>query len=217
MVAWNEAKGKQTGGNKRDIQRVKFAIGDNKVRLVGDVMPRYVYWTTTKEGKKIPVECLEFQRETESFDGKAENPFKEIDEAVFSDKPQFSYVCNVIDRSDGAVKLLDLKATIYGQIVDYATNPEYGSPSDPINGYDINIKKESTGPLPQNVKYTVIPSRGTVALTDAEKELELFELDVIHKRPSYGDQKEWLLKNTSYFMADVTDEFRPSEQAEDLA
>lgn len=218
MVAWEKAKGKQPGsGQRREIERLTLPIGDTKIRLIGDVMPRYVYWVTTKEGKKIPVECLQFSRETETFDNNAEDPFKEIDEAVFAEKPQFAYVCNVVDRSDKSIKLFDLRMTIYGQIVDYATNPDYGSPADDGNGYDLTIKKEKTGPLPQNVKYTVIPGRSNSPLTEEEKALELYEIDKIHKRPTYDEQKEWLMKNTSYFMADVTDEFKASEGPDDLS
>jgi hypothetical protein len=158
MVAWDQAKGKQASGNqnqRREIERLIYGIGDTKVRLVGDVMPRYCYWVVTTEGKKMPVECLQFNSETESFDNSAQDPFKEIDEAIYSDKPQFSYVCNVIDRSDNQIKLFDLRSTIYSQIVDYATNPDYGNPAEMSNGYDITIKKEKTGPLPQNVKYSI--------------------------------------------------------------
>lgn len=219
MVSWDKAKG-NTGGNtqRREVERLSLQIGDTKVRLIGDVLPRYVYWITTNEGKKMPVECLEFSRETESFNSSAENPFKEIDDAIFADKPQFSYVCNVIDRSDGKIKLFDLRSTIYSQIVDYATNPDYGNPADPEDGYDITVKKEKTGPLPQNVKYTCIPARNNSPLSDAEKELELFELDRIYKRQSYEDQKEWLLQNTSYFAGDVGDEFKATDEGvDDLA
>ena len=219
MVAWDQAKGKQTSGNqqRREIQRLTMGIGDTKVRLIGDVMPRYCYWVVTKEGKKMPVECLQFSRETESFDNSAADPFKELDEAIYSDKPQFSYVCNVIDRSDGQIKLFDLRATIYSQIVHYATNPDNGNPADAANGYDITIKKEKTGPLPQNVKYSIIPARNNAPLTDAEKELELFELSKIYKRQTYDEQQEWLLQNTAYFAGAVSDEFKPVEDVDDLA
>ena len=33
------------------------------------------------------------------------------------------------------IKLFDLRATIYSQIVDYASNPEYGNPADAEKGY----------------------------------------------------------------------------------
>ena len=217
MVAWDKAKGKQNTGQRREIERMTMNIGDNKLRLIGDVLPRYCYWVTTTEGRKMPVECLEFSRETESFDSSAANPFKEIDEVVFSDKPQFSYVCNVIDRADGKIKLFDLRSTIYSQIVDYASNPEYGNPADPVTGYDLTVKKEKTGPLPQNVKYTTIPARASVKLTEEEIKLELFDLSRIYKRQTYDEQKEWLMQNTAFFAGDVGDEFKADEEVDDLA
>ena len=121
MVSWDKAKG-NTGGNtqRREVERLSLQIGDTKVRLIGDVLPRYVYWITTNEGKKMPVECLRFSRATEQFDDTQPDPFKELDEAIFADKPQFAYVCNALDRSDGKIKLFDLRSTIYRQIVDYA-------------------------------------------------------------------------------------------------
>ena len=219
MVAWDKAKGKQSTGSsqRKEIERLTLPIGDTKIRLIGDVMPRYCYWVVTTEGKKMPVECLSFSRENESFDN-SEDPFKEIDSSIFSDKPQFSYVCNVIDRTDGKIKLFDLRATIYSQIVDYASNPEYGNPADAEKGYDLTVKKEKTGPLPQNVKYTVVPARSSSALSEDEKSLELFELDRIYKRQNYDEQKEWLLQNTSYFAADAGDEFKATDESvEDLA
>ena len=219
MVAWDKAKGKQSSGSsqRKEIERLSLSIGDTKVRLIGDVMPRYCYWVVTTEGKKMPVECLSFSRETESFDNNAQDPFKEIDTAIYSDKPQFSYVCNVIDRTDGKIKLFDLRATIYSQIVDYASNPEYGNPADAAKGYDLTVKKEKTGPLPQNVKYTVVPARSNTALTEDEQKLELFELDRIYKRQTYDEQKEWLLQNTAFFSAEAGDEFKAVEDVEDLA
>lgn len=219
MVAWEKAKGKQTSSNqqKRDIERVTLGIGDTKLRLIGDVMPRYCYWVVTKDGKKMPVECLQFDRDTESFNASIRDPFKEIDPDVYADKPQFAYVCNVIDRKDNKVKLLDLRATIYAQIVDYATNPEYGSPADSETGYDLTLKKEKTGPLPQNVKYTVIPARSSKALSAEEREMELFDLTKIFKRQTYDEQKQWLLENTTLFAGDVSDEFKSNEGVDDLA
>lgn len=218
MVAWDEAKGKQANTKGKDVKRLTLGMGDTKVRLVGNVLPRYCYWVVTKEGKKMPVESLQYNRETETFDNNADDPFKEIDPAIYSEKAQFAYVCNVLNRSSKEIELFDLKATIYGQIVDYAKNEEYGNPADPVTGYDITIKKEKTGPLPQNVKYTCVPGRSSSPLTEEEKALELFDLSVLIKRPTYNEQKEWLLKNTSYFAGEVSDEFKPSdESADDLS
>ena len=217
---WGSAEGVKTP-NRKEVDRLKIDTGSSiTVRLVGGLLPRYVYWVTNNEGKRTPVECLEFIREKEKFDANQPNPFKEIPESVFSDKPQFAYVCNVIDRTDGSIKLYDLKRTIYTQLLEFAQNPEYGNPADPKIGYDVTIKKEKTGALPQNVKYSVMPSRKTSPLTDEEKNLELYDLDKMNPRPTYEEQKEWLLQNTQLFAG--TDEGQdamgvPGETSEDLA
>ena len=216
MVSWDQAKGNtSTGNQRREVERLSMQIGDTKVRLIGEVLPRYVYWVTTNEGKKMPVECLRYSRVTETFDDSVPDPLKEVDEAIFGDKPQFAYICNVIDRSDGKIKLFDLRATIYRQIVDYATNPEYGNPADVKTGYDLTIKKEKTGPLPQNVKYTTIPARASTELKDAETGLELFDLERIYKRQTYDEQKQWLIQNTAYF-ADLAGGEMAAESVDDL-
>jgi len=217
MVAWDKAKGNTSsgGGARREIERLNINVGDTKVRLIGDVLPRYVYWVVTTEGKKMPVECLRFSRDSETFNDSLKDPMKEVPEDIYAEKPQFAYVCNVIDRADNKVKIFDLRSTIYKQIVDYATNPDYGNPADAQTGYDITIKKEKTGPLPQNVKYSVIPARSNSALSDADKKLELFELDKIYKRQNYEEQKTWLIQNTAYFAGETSDEFKP-EKVEDL-
>jgi hypothetical protein len=212
---WTQLKKPQSQGNSNDIQRIKLDGTDTRVRFIGPVLPRYIYWVVTNEGKKYPLECLSFDRESEQFTSKRD-PLKELPEYIYSEKPQFAYVCNVIDRKDGTVKLLDLKTTIYKQLVDYATNPDYGSPADPDNGYDITIKKEKTGPQPQNVKYTVMPSRNTIPLTATEKDLEQFNLESIFKRQTYEEQKEWLLKNTAYFSEEVASDLNSTETMDDL-
>ena len=109
MVSWDKTQGIKSQGSseRKEIQRISLQNGDNKIRLVGEVLPRYVYWLTTKEGKRMPVECLKFDRNTEQFSG-TEDPFDEISADIYADKPQFAYVCNVIDRNDDQVKLFDL-------------------------------------------------------------------------------------------------------------
>lgn len=220
-LEWTNLKNQplNAGNSNRNIERIKLNEGATTIRLIGNVMPRYVYWVINNEGKRTPIECLSFNRDNETFTERpGVDPVKEIDSAIYSDKPVFSYVCNAIDRKDGVIKLFDLKPTIYRQILDYAMNPEYGNPANPVEGYDITVKKEKTGPQIMNVKYTCIPSRRTVPLTEAELALELFDLEKIFKRPTYEEQKEFLLRNTSYFSEAVASDLRvsDSEMMEDL-
>ena len=213
MVAWDQTRG-NTKADKKVIERLTLN-GDVKVRFIGEVLPRYVYWVITKEGKRMPVECISFDRTNETFNSNAPDPMKELPPEIYADKPAFAYVCNVLDRSDGRIKLFDIKSTIYKQIVDYARNAEYGNPADLEKGYDITIKKEKTGPLPQNVKYTCVPARTSKALSVDERNLELFEISKMYKRPTYDEQKKWLLDNTSYFSS-LTDSSLMPEDVEDL-
>lgn len=135
-----------SGGDRQEILRIRTDKEQTKVRILGNVLPRYVYWVETNEGKKFPLDCISFDRDTEEFTN-AKDPMKEIPEEIYNEKPQFAYVVNVIDRADGKVKLLDLRRTVFSQIVDLARDADYGSPADALNGYDITIKKEKTGPL----------------------------------------------------------------------
>jgi len=215
MVGWQDAKAPQKTFERKEIERLQLDMGDTKVRLLGDILPRYLYWVTTSEGNKRPVECLRFSRDTQEFDDSVKDPMTEVPEEIFSEKPQFAYACNVIDRRDGRIKVFDLKRTIYTQVVGFAGDPDYGNPADEANGYDIVIKKEKTGPLPQNVKYTALPGRNNTPLTEEEKELELFELSRIHKRPTYEEQKTWLVENTTYFAGEAGDDFKPETESPD--
>lgn len=70
--------------------------------------------------------------------------------------------------------------------------------------------------VPQNVKYTVIPARSSKALSEEELALEQYDLSKIFKRPTYDEQKQWLLENTMLFAGDVSNEFKP-ESVDDLA
>ena len=54
-------------------------------------------------------------------------------------------------------------------------------------------------------------------LSSDELALELFDLSRIYKRQSYDEQKEWLMQNTSYFAGDAGDEFKATEDVDDLS
>jgi hypothetical protein len=198
---WGNTKAPVSGGSK-DIVRVDWkSRSELRCRLISGVLPRYVYWVVTKDGKKRSIECLGFNRETQSFDANLQDPMKEVPAELYSEKPQFAYVTQVIDRQAQSVALLDpIKKQAFEDIVKLAQNPEYGDPSDPIKGYDLTISKTKTGPLPQNVKYSVLAGRSSTPLTEDEQKLEKYDLEKLFKRPTYEEQKKWLMENTTYFM-----------------
>ena len=50
-LSFNKSKG---AAQKNSITSYSYRDGDNTVRLVGDVLARYVYWIEGKNGKNIP-------------------------------------------------------------------------------------------------------------------------------------------------------------------
>ena len=63
-LKFNQASG---AAKKSSIDQYTYKEGDNIFRLVGDILPRYVYWIKGENGKNIPMECLAFDRDTETF------------------------------------------------------------------------------------------------------------------------------------------------------
>ena len=73
--------------------------------MVGDILPRYVYWIKGENAKNIPMECLSFNRSTETFDNKEKDYVKEYYPEM---KCGWSYAIQCIDPKDGQVKVLNL-------------------------------------------------------------------------------------------------------------
>ena len=102
-ISFNQQKG---AAQKNSILSYTYKDGDNKVRVVGDILARYVYWIEGTNGKNIPFECLSFDRDTERFNNKEKDWVREY----FPDlKCGWSYATQCIDPADGKIKVLNLK------------------------------------------------------------------------------------------------------------
>ena len=174
-----------------------YKDGRNELRIIGDLLPRYVYWLTGENNKKIPMECLAFDREEEKFLNQEKDWVKEYYPDL---KCGWSYIVQAIDVSTGKLVLWNLKKKLMGQILDLAK--DIGDPTDPETGWNVIFEKKKTGPLPINVEYKlkereIEPS----ALTDEQREvLEVMKpIDEIMPRPTPEQQKEFLerLRNGS--------------------
>lgn len=158
-LAFTATKGKAV---KNSHESYTYKDGENTVRIVGGILPRYVYWLKGSNNKDIPVECLAFDREKEKFTN------AEVDHvpAFFPDKKcSWSYSVNAL--VDGKVVVLNLKKKLFEQICSAAE--DLGDPTDPKEGWDVVFKRQKTGPLPFNVEYTLSVLRCKKrALTAAE-------------------------------------------------
>ena len=180
---------KQTGGaQKSSISSFQYKDGDNKMRVVGDILARYVYWIQGENGKNIPMECLSFDRNSERFNNQEKDWVREYYPDL---KCGWSYATQCIDN--GEVKVVNLKKKLWEQIITAAE--DLGDPTNPDTGWDICFKRVKTGPLPYNVEYQLQALKCQPrALTDEEREAiaDLKSMDDVMPRPTADAQKELL-------------------------
>ena len=180
---------KQTGGaQKSSIDTFQYVDGDNKMRVVGDILARYVYWIKGENEKNIPMECLSFDRNSERFN----NVEKDWVREYYPDlKCGWSYATQCIEG--GKIKVVNLKKKLWEQIITAAE--DLGDPTDPDTGWDICFKRVKTGPLPYNVEYQLQALKCKPRpLTDEERALvaDLKSMDDVMSRPTPDAQKELL-------------------------
>lgn len=206
-IAFNKSKG---GAQKSRADSYTYKDGENRIRLVGDLCARYVYWIKGENDKPLPFECLAFNRQTEAFD----NAEKDWVPTYYPDlKCGWAYAIQGIDLATGELKVVNLKKKLLGQIMDAADQLER-DPTDPDNGFDIVFTKKKTGPLPINVEYSVqVLKSKPRPLTDAERELikDLKSMDEVLTRPTPDAQKALLDKLTSGATGESIDEEIDSE------
>ena len=186
-ISFNQQKG---AAQKSSIDTFSFRDGDNKMRLVGDVLARYVYWIEGENGKNIPLECLSFDRNSERFTNLEKDWVREYYPDL---KCGWSYAMQCIDPADNKVKVVNLKKKLWEQIITAAE--DLGDPTDVTTGWDVCFKRVKTGPLPYNVEYQLqVLKCKPRPLEDAEIAAidGLKSMDEVMTRPTPDAQKELL-------------------------
>jgi hypothetical protein len=184
-ISFNKSSG---GAKKSSISTFQYRDGDNSVRLVGDLLARYVYWLEGENGKQLPFECLSFDRNEERFNNKEKDWVREYYPDL---KCGWSYAMQCIDNGD--VKVINLKKKLFEQILTAAE--DLGDPTDPDNGWDVKFKRVKTGPLPYNVEYQLqVLKCKPRPLSDEERAAiaDLKSMDDVMPRPTPDAQKELL-------------------------
>lgn len=188
-LSFKQTKGK---AQKSSVEAYEYKDGENTVRLVGGVLPRYVYWVKGTNNKDIPIECLAFSRDKEKFDNLEKDWVPEYHPDL---KCSWSYAVNCIDPKDGKVKVLNLKKKLFEQILTAAE--DLGDPTDYDTGWDVVFKRVKTGPLAFNVEYTLQVLRCKPrALSEEERELadKAQNIDEKYPRATPDEQKALLDK-----------------------
>ena len=163
--------------------------------MVGDLLPRYVYWIKGENGKNIPMECLSFDRATETFNNQDKDYVRDFFPEI---KCGWAYAIQCIDPKDGNVKVLNLKKKLMEQIMTAAE--DLGDPTDPEKGWDVYFQRVKTGPMAFNVEYRLQALKcKNRALTEAEqaKIAEIRSMDDVLPRPTSDAQLELLQRVTT--------------------
>lgn len=119
--------------------------GDNKLRIVSEFAAQYSHF----ENRKFLGNCVQTE---------------DCPHCISGNKPSVKFLCHIIDRNDGVLKIARFGAMILKQLKQYSLDPQYKF--EVIPNWDCNIKKSGEG---LETEYTVIPDRGDIALTEEEK------------------------------------------------
>lgn len=210
-ISFSNTKGK---AQSNKVDAYVYKDGENSVRLVGGVLPRYVYWVKGSNNKDIPIECLAFNRESEKFDNKDTDHVQKYFPEV---KCSWSYVVNCIDPTDGKVKALNLKKKLFEQIITAAE--DLGDPTDLTAGWDVVFKRVKTGPLAYNVEYQLQVLRckpRALSAADVEAANSAKTIDEKYPRQSAEEIKALLEKITSNDSGEVDADADAKEAINDL-
>jgi hypothetical protein len=189
-IKFNQSKG---SAQKEKVESYVYTGKENHhVRLVGDLLPRYLYWIKGENNKNLPLECLAFDRNTETFNNKETDHVP----AYYPDlKCAWSYAIQCIDYSNDepTIKIFNLKRKLFDQIM--TASEDLGDPTDPTTGWDVYFKRLKTGPQVFNVEYQLQALKCKPrALDDNEQALiaELKSMDDVLPRPTADAQLELL-------------------------
>jgi len=180
------------GAKRKSISQYVMKEGDNRLRMFGDLLPRMLYWVPNGEGGNMPMECLSFNREKETFLNEEKDWVREYYPDL---KCGWAYSIQCLDYSDGTAKVWNMKKKLTDQIKVAAE--DLGDPTDETVGWDVHFKRVKTGSKKWNVEYqlqTLKCQKSIRALDDNEMALvkEAAVIDELFPRPTPDAQKELL-------------------------
>jgi hypothetical protein len=199
-IQFNKLNG---GAKKSSITYMKLVDGENVFRILPDsVICMYTYWVKGANGKDLPFEALQFDRETEKFDNSRPCPISDMRLKDAKGEPvrcQWSYKCRVITTATGNVEVLQLKKGILTEIIAVAQELEV-DPTDLDTGIWFTVNRVKTGPLAYNVEYSLrqLKCKSTaLAQGDLEKLAGLKSMEELFPIETYAAMSTRLGKHLS--------------------
>lgn len=130
---------------QESIDYFKIQEGNNILRIVGKPSKVEIHWEDTTDGGKRKIVC----------------PGAGCPICAKGSRPKSRYECKVLDRRDGAVKMMDVGNSVISQIQAYAKDPDWGDPTK----YDIKIERTGKG---IDTRYNVMAGKNSDPLTDEQ-------------------------------------------------
>lgn len=191
------------GAKKEKVDYFEFKFGENRFRMFGDILPRYLYWKKSPDDSNIGIECLSFNRQEERFT----NVEKDWFHHYFPDeKCKWSYVVNAIDLKENKECVVALKKKVFEQILEVAKK-HFGDPTSIEDGWDVIIEKRRTGPHAFNVEYTLDQlSLKKRALNESEKTIVENAKSIDEKLPRQTPDEQRALIERIWFSTKEEDE-----------
>lgn len=201
---------KLQGEAKSNVKYMKLVNGNNTFRILPDsVLPCYTYWVKGANGKDLPFDALQFNRDKEKFENQNPCPVKDMGlqkevkqkdgTTVMEDlRCQWSYKCQVINNATGTVEVLQLKKGMLSEIISVAKQLGI-DPTDLDTGTWFTVERKKNGPHVFNVEYTLQQLMCKSApLEDEFKELlteDLKTMGELFKKETYEEQSARLVKH----------------------
>ena len=189
-LSFNDAK---TSAGRQKTDSYKIRDGENKVRFVGPIVARRIYWVQGPQGKR-PVECLAFNRATQEFDNSEKDWVKEYYPDL---KSEWAYASLCVDMREDEPKILifNHKKKLFDQIRTAVA--DLGDPSDLENGWTVIFDRKKNGPKVFNVEYTLNVLRSSKTVGPVSEELKAAieahpTIDQVLKRPTADEVQKFL-------------------------
>ena len=183
---WGSVRG---GSSGESTPFLRLETGLNQIRIVGKPYQVDIHWEDGLDGTKKKIICLGINC---PLCKKGRMPMQ-----------RFQVLC--INRKTNKVEILEGGPKIFGEIKQYAVDPDYGDPTK----YDFKIKKEGSG---RETRYTVIAAPKKSDLT--AEELEAIDnsksLSEINKARTIDEIIAMGLVSLSDSIADLDDDFGSS-------
>lgn len=148
------------GAKKSEVVYMKLAEGQNTFRILPkSLLPSYQFWVKGANGKELPFEALQFDRDSEKFVNSRSCPIRDLGLKDPKDPSKdlrcsYAYKCLVLNKATGRVEVLTLKKGLVEDIKSVASQMGI-DPTDPDTGTWFTVVRKKTGPLAFNVEYSV--------------------------------------------------------------